>query len=368
MKSLRLFFIFLFLYANAFNLYSQAITGTWEGRMSGEFIQINVEQRGNLLCGYTYDYDLQNKISRCIARFEGIYDPDRNLWYLSGKTFIENSGSHVFMRIILRRNEMDPKNELRAQVYTPSYGGAFGEPDGFTVRRVSSRPQQLGNVMEPCFPKTSPPSTRSEPPKPATPKINAAPPIARSTPKNPEIKTPAAKPVPVKPVPAKPATAPTVNKPSLKPQQPVAKNPVRTVPAPVNVPLITAQPERDITRRMNARKQTEQNRLEVNVKKINLKVYDNGVVDNDTVSIFYNGKLLLSHQRLSEEGVEFNLNLDEGVIKHEIIMYAENLGGIPPNTALIVITAGNKRYELRSKANLEENAVLVIEYKPTTDF
>ena len=45
-------------------------------------------------------------------------------------------------------------------------------------------------------------------------------------------------------------------------------------------------------------------------------------------------------------------------------MYAENLGSIPPNTALIVVTAGDKRYELRSKASLEENAVLVIEYKP----
>ena len=100
------------------------------------------------------------------------------------------------------------------------------------------------------------------------------------------------------------------------------------------------------------------------VTKINLKVYDNGVVDNDTVSIFYNGKLLLSHQRLSETAIEINLDLDPEIALHEITMYAENLGAIPPNTALIVVTAGDKRYELRSKSSLEENAVLVIEYKP----
>ena len=58
-------------------------------------------------------------------------------------------------------------------------------------------------------------------------------------------------------------------------------------------------------------KQSEQSRLEVDVKRINLKVYDNGVVDNDTVSIFYNGKLLLSHQRLSETPIIIDLNLDE---------------------------------------------------------
>ena len=100
------------------------------------------------------------------------------------------------------------------------------------------------------------------------------------------------------------------------------------------------------------------------MKTINLKVYDNGVVDNDTVSIFYNGKLLLSHQRLSEQAIELNIVLDESATEHTITMFAENLGGIPPNTAIIVVTAGDKRYELRSKANLEENAVLIFDYRP----
>jgi hypothetical protein len=45
-------------------------------------------------------------------------------------------------------------------------------------------------------------------------------------------------------------------------------------------------------------------------------------------------------------------------------MFAENLGSIPPNTALIVVTAGTKRYELHSSASLEENAVMLFEYKP----
>ncbi len=115
---------------------------------------------------------------------------------------------------------------------------------------------------------------------------------------------------------------------------------------------------------MARRRQNEQSRLEVSVKKINLKLYDNGVVDNDTVSVFYNGKLLVSHQRLSESPIIINLDLEEGVTEHSITLYAENLGGIPPNTALIVVTAGDKRYELRSKASLEENAVLVFDYRP----
>ncbi|MBK6635388.1 MAG: hypothetical protein IPG38_14745 [Chitinophagaceae bacterium] len=49
--------------------------------------------------------------------------------------------------------------------------------------------------------------------------------------------------------------------------------------------------------------------------------------------------------------------------QHEIVLFAHNLGSIPPNTALIVVNAGDQRFELYSSASLTENAVLVFEYK-----
>ena len=112
------------------------------------------------------------------------------------------------------------------------------------------------------------------------------------------------------------------------------------------------------------RKRNEVSRIPVSTKSIKLKVFDNGIVDNDTVTIFYNKKLLISKQKLSDRAIEIDLELDENVNLHEIIMYAENLGSIPPNTALIVVNAGDKRYELFSSASMEENAVLIFEYKP----
>jgi hypothetical protein len=36
-------------------------------------------------------------------------------------------------------------------------------------------------------------------------------------------------------------------------------------------------------------------------------------------------------------------------------MYAENLGSIPPNTALMVIYDGNKRYEVNIKSTEKTN-------------
>ena len=70
------------------------------------------------------------------------------------------------------------------------------------------------------------------------------------------------------------------------------------------------------------------------------------------------------HQLLTEKAIEFNIELDENLKQHEIILFAENLGSIPPNTALLIITAGDKRYELFASANLQENAVLILNYKP----
>lgn len=127
---------------------------------------------------------------------------------------------------------------------------------------------------------------------------------------------------------------------------------------------IIAQPDSiSIPAQMHERRNAEAGHITVNAKKITLNIFDNGVVDGDSVSIFFNGKLLLIHQLVSEKPISLELELDEGLATNEIILFAENLGSISPNTALAVVNAGGKRYELYCSADLEKNAVLVIEYR-----
>lgn len=336
---------FLFLLLFFFNdISAQNIQGTWEGEMNDELLRVSIEQKGMEICGFTHDYVLKNASDNCTAAYSGRYLSDQKAWLLTGTYFIKNSGSHVLMRIILWQDARYGKNRLRGRVTTGSALSSLLGVGAYDVllTKISSRPVKLPGGEPRCFPKPRPvpkptPVPKRVPPAPApvTPKPAPAP-----------VK-PAPKPVPVKPATPKPAPVDTAKK---------------TIPAPVK-PVIT-KPDADLVKKMTERKQSKQSTLEVNVKQINLKVYDNGDIDNDTVSIFYNGKLLLSHQRLSEKPIVINLDLDENITEHKLTMYAENLGGIPPNTALIVVTAGDKRYELRSKASLEENAVLVFEYKP----
>jgi hypothetical protein len=74
--------------------------------------------------------------------------------------------------------------------------------------------------------------------------------------------------------------------------------------------------------------------------------------------------LILSRKRLTDRPLSFTIKVDENDTHHEFVMVAENLGSIPPNTALMVITAGTKRYETFVTSTEQKNAVVIIEYKP----
>jgi hypothetical protein len=49
--------------------------------------------------------------------------------------------------------------------------------------------------------------------------------------------------------------------------------------------------------------------------------------------------------------------------ENELTMFADNLGSIPPNTALMLIYDGKKRYEVRLSSSLEKNATVRIRRK-----
>jgi hypothetical protein len=90
----------------------------------------------------------------------------------------------------------------------------------------------------------------------------------------------------------------------------------------------------------------------------NVDLYDNGDIDGDSISLFFNGKLLIANKRLSDKAITLKLNIDESRDMNELIMYAENLGSIPPNTALMVVTDGPSRYEVRISSDLQKSGVI----------
>jgi hypothetical protein len=96
---------------------------------------------------------------------------------------------------------------------------------------------------------------------------------------------------------------------------------------------------------------------------VKVDFYDNGEVDGDSISIFLNSKLIAFNRLLSDRAVHFDLPVDSTREYTDITMFADNLGSIPPNTALMVVTDGDKRYEVRMAASMKENATLRIKKK-----
>ena len=99
--------------------------------------------------------------------------------------------------------------------------------------------------------------------------------------------------------------------------------------------------------------------IKISERTFRLDFYDNGEIDGDSISVFYNGKLVLSHQRLSDKPLSITLPIDKNADENIVTMYAENLGTIPPNTAVMIVRDGSKVYEVRLESDLKKSASVI---------
>lgn len=172
---------------------------------------------------------------------------------------------------------------------------------------------------------------------------------------------------------------PLVKQRSLPRQKPVArqkpgnKQEQKIIPPPtiaaepkkdslVSAPSITKLPPKPevLTKRNNDLVKT----ITTSAKEFKIELYDNGDIDGDRISVYHNSKLIVSNKMLTDKPISFTIKADDNAAVHEFVMVAENLGSIPPNTSLMVITAGSKRYELFLTSTEQKNAMVRIEYKP----
>jgi hypothetical protein len=103
--------------------------------------------------------------------------------------------------------------------------------------------------------------------------------------------------------------------------------------------------------------------IETEAGEIRINCYDNGEIDGDTISIYHNNQLIKSHMRLSQKPIAFTIEVNASQPHHELIMVAENLGSIPPNTSVMIINTPGKRYEVFISSSKQKNAKVVFDLK-----
>jgi len=164
-------------------------------------------------------------------------------------------------------------------------------------------------------------------------------------------------------------TAPAKNNHNQKLPPPVVKHDTVAKSAPVTTPeqpeIKNTPPKKNIPipdvikTRSNPLIKT----ITTDAPDIKVELYDNGEIDGDTITVYDNNQVIAWKKGLTDKPIILNIKADQNTPVHEFVMVADNLGSIPPNTALMIITTGGKRYQLYISSDKQKNARVEVTYE-----
>ncbi len=298
---LKLLLCFFFISVKGF---SQNLTGTWEGN-SGNFYRLAIIQINDSCFGYTYD----TGFGHCKANFIGTYNElTKNLVGLN-PSFIEKNMLHTLSAYNLIYSKTGDDEYLRGVIGPKSMAAKIltSVPHGIWYKKISE------NID--------------------TTKLMAAKVAYHATP-----------------------TAENKVEKEVESKQAGTRGDT--------VVVQKTDPVTDLKSVKESRTSALIKTLETAADSIRLVLYDNGEIDGDTVTVFYNGAIIYNSVPLSVKPLEITLAVSKINAVNTIELMANNLGGIPPNTALLLIYTGKERHELRVSSDYSTNAQINIKYSP----
>jgi len=381
----------------------QSLTGIWRGTFYNPMdlqlggskyrYEVQINNKGREVKGVTYSYQTTRFYGK--ASLVG-------MWSATTKTFtlkedrmldlkIEGGGDGCLMTCYLSYRKEGDKEYLEG-TYTsinmnePNAGCGGGkvmlekvpdtdfELEDFLVKKGNTtassgkvKPGQESFVVKKPTP-NPPPAVKKPNPAPNVPPTNK--PVTKTPEKTDVAKaTPKPNTTPAKPNPASgkkpttppPATQPKVEKPATPP---TVAEPEKVIAKPVQPETEKPKPLPPTPTEIKNRKNELFKTITTSQKKVEITFYDNGEIDGDTISIFNNAKLVAAKQGLSAKPITVVIELDEVNAQQDVIMVAENLGRIPPNTALMIVEAGGQRYTVSLTSTEQKNAMVRFKYQP----
>ena len=375
-------------------LFSQDLTGVWRGSfynirevmMGGSRYRYEVQlnNTGKGVKGVTYSYQTTRFYGK--ASLVGMWTPDtKNLIVKEEKMEdlkIEGGGEGCLMTCYLEYRKEGDKEYLQG-TYTSrnmNNGTDCGGGKVFLERVLDSdfekedflkkKEEKTGKIKpgqedylvkkSPVIkPAITPPAKKPVAKAPVKKPSNVAktkPPVKKTTPPIAKTTVPPAVKKPITSSSKKATTPPIVKKTdSVKATKPLTKaENIKPSPAIIKVP-----PPLILKQRKNELFQT----ITTSAKEMTISFYDNGDIFGDTISLYDNNRLLVKSQGLSAKPITITVKLNEDELEHEIVMVAENLGSIPPNTALMMVQAGDQRYTVRLSSTEQKNAMVRFRYE-----
>ncbi len=332
-------FCVFFYFFTPFFLSSQMITGYWQGKINGKNAELKIIQQGDSLTGTSYYYESENSYRRFTIR--GYFDRQTNeaVWWddqlvevKTGKNIFGARGSIPYLAVAdfncPGSNKMlldgkaalveDP-DRIKGPVHLEKIRAPrFDDEWDYVIDNYTSgtNDPDIIDSIKALASDRSPEPVNKEPIKPA--------PVFVSERKLPEKINPAG-------------------------DNTLSKNERQPVIPPM---------ELTIEEKFSQRKKEFVLEIPVMADSIELRFYDNAEIDGDSISLFLDGKLVFRHIRL--KAAPFIIRLPASDLKEtsELVMVAENLGEIPPNTAYMIVYSGNERFDANLASTEETSATI----------
>lgn len=108
---------------------------------------------------------------------------------------------------------------------------------------------------------------------------------------------------------------------------------------------------------------TEGSLVTVRSPDIIVKIVDYQLLDGDTVTVYFNEKKVVDRQLISKDPIILRLRIEDSRQPAKLLLYADNLGRIPPNTALMVVEDRKGLQRIKLESDYERSDVLYIRYR-----
>src|SRR5579864_2092107 len=353
-------------------LQAQPITGVWKGKMGNSRVELKLIRKGDSLIGTSYYYDSKSHYQRYSVK--GYFD-DRNndvIWYddiliedhssnrsgpMLGVADFNCPGEGV-MKLDGKSSGKDDNKKDKKELHLVKGNAAPVFPDewDFLIENYAygvSHPEIVDSIEQMAFnsgdavPKneTGPSSLTVADPASNLPGRGNGGEVAQSA----SMAPPQPKVVIENPTGESEAKTKQSN---TVIEKPVASN--QQVSAPVFLPPALQTNEERFTNRTKIL----QNVIPIKGDSIELRFYDNAEIDGDSIAVFLNGHLLKEHILLAEEAYVMKIAVSDLQPDNELVMVAENMGTIPPNTSLMVALVEDKRYEAHLQSTMGSSALV----------
>jgi hypothetical protein len=331
---------------------AQLITGVWKGKIDHRNVELKIVKNGDSLTGTSYYYTSANNFRR--YSIKGYFDATDNsvVWwddqlieekspnsflakrtaapYISTADFNCPGGTKMYLTGKAAQKEKQEEQDATVDLekfITPFFRDEWDYViDNYTVG--ANDPYLIDSIGQMAFNRPA-----------AVPVANE--PIAKQREKDVVVqaKKQVLVPVPrVKPIPTSPNRV----------AEPVAKTPLSN------------------EQKLKTRSRQLVEEIPVTGDSLELKFYDNAEIDGDSIAVFLNDKMLAEHIRLSDTAYTIKLPVAELQQTNDLVMVAENLGSIPPNTSLMIAMVAGKRYEARLASTENSSALIRFVRKDTT--